>query len=115
MRRGPHGGPRGKEAKAQDFWGTTGRLFSYLRPWAWGMIFSIVLAIISVILSIVSPKILGQATMTIYQGIMKGYAQMKAGQHLTALPTVLFASCQMAIRRCWMNQRPIFPRVSGSC
>ena len=47
MRRGPHGGPRGKEAKAQDFWGTTGRLFSYLRPWAWGMIFSIVLAIIS--------------------------------------------------------------------
>ena len=86
MRRGPHGGPRGKGAKAQDFWGTTGRLFSYLRPWAWGMIFSIVLAIISVILSIVSPKILGQATTTIYQGIMKGYAQMKAGQHLTALP-----------------------------
>lgn len=86
MRRGSHGGPRGKGAKAQDFWGTTGRLFSYLRPWAWGMIFSIVLAIISVILSIVSPKILGQATTTIYQGIMKGYAQMKTGQHLTALP-----------------------------
>ena len=42
--------------------------------------FSIVLAIISVILSIVSPKILGQATTTIYQGIMKGYAQMKAGR-----------------------------------
>ncbi|MGN1335870.1 MAG: ABC transporter ATP-binding protein, partial [Limosilactobacillus mucosae] len=86
MRRGPHGGPRGKAAKAQDFWGTTGRLVSYLRPWAWGMIASIILAIISVVLSIISPKILGQATTTIYEGMMKGYAQMKAGHHLSALP-----------------------------
>lgn len=79
-------GPRGKAAKAQDFWGTTGRLVSYLRPWAWGMIASIILAIISVVLSIISPKILGQATTTIYEGMMKGYAQMKAGYHLSALP-----------------------------
>lgn len=77
---------RGKGDKAQDFWGTTRRLISYLRPWALGMIISIILAIISVILSIVSPKILGQATTTIYDGILKGYAQMKAGQHLTSLP-----------------------------
>lgn len=64
-----HNGPqRGKPAKATHFWPTTKRLISYLGPWKWGVIVSVIMAIISVVLSIMAPKILGEATTTIYDG-----------------------------------------------
>lgn len=75
-----------KTRKAKNFWPTTKRLIDYLRPWKAGVIFSIFLAIVSVILSIIAPKILGEATTIIYNGVMKGYAAIKAGHHLTTLP-----------------------------
>ena len=80
-----HRGPR-KISKAKHFWPTTKRLIAYLRPWKLGVIFSIILAITSVILSIVAPKILGEATTVIYNGVMTGYHQMRLGHHLTSLP-----------------------------
>ncbi|MCC4501680.1 ABC transporter ATP-binding protein [Limosilactobacillus reuteri] len=80
-----HRGPRVPE-QAQHFWPTTKRLIAYLRPWRVGVIVSILLAIISVILSILAPKILGEATTIIYDGMLKGYAEMKAGAHLSTLP-----------------------------
>ncbi len=81
-----HNGPRGRVKKAQHFWPTTKRLFAYLKPWRFGVIISIILAIISVVLSILAPKILGEATTIIYNGVMRGYAEMKQGVHLTSLP-----------------------------
>ncbi|MBB1123064.1 ABC transporter ATP-binding protein [Limosilactobacillus albertensis] len=78
-------GPRVPE-QAQHFWPTTKRLIAYLRPWRVGVIVSIVLAIVSVILSILAPKILGEATTIIYDGMLKGYAEMKPGTHLSTLP-----------------------------
>lgn len=78
-------GPRVPE-QAQHFWLTTKRLIAYLRPWRVGVIFSILLAVISVILSILAPKILGEATTIIYDGMLKEYAEMKAGAHLSTLP-----------------------------
>ncbi|HJE27513.1 ABC transporter ATP-binding protein [Limosilactobacillus pontis] len=75
-----------KTRKAKQFWPTTKRLIDYLRPWKVGVIFSILLAIVSVILSIIAPKILGEATTIIYNGVMRGYAAIKAGHHLTRLP-----------------------------
>lgn len=80
-----HRGPRVPE-QAQHFWPTTKRLIAYLRPWRVGVIVSILLAVISVILSILAPKILGEATTIIYNGMIKGYAEMKAGAHLNTLP-----------------------------
>lgn len=80
-----HRGPR-KISKPKNFWPTTKRLFAYLNPWKFGVIFSIALAIASVILSIIAPKILGEATTVIYNGVMKGYQEIKAGQHLTSFP-----------------------------
>lgn len=79
---------RGPQVPEQDqhFWPTTKRLIAYLRPWRVGVIVSILLAIISVILSILAPKILGEATTIIYDGMLKGYAEMKAGAHLSTLP-----------------------------
>nr|AAY86875.1 lr1399 [Limosilactobacillus reuteri] len=81
MRRGPQ-----VPEQAQHFWPTTKRLIAYLRPWRVGVIVSILLAVISVILSILAPKILGEATTIIYDGMLKGYAEMKAGAHLSTLP-----------------------------
>ncbi len=80
-----HRGPRVPE-QAQHFWPTIKRLIAYLRPWRVGVIVSILLAVISVILSILAPKILGEATTIIYDGMLKGYAEMKAGAHLSTLP-----------------------------
>ena len=77
---------RGRSAKATHFWPTTKRLIAYLAPWKWGVIISIIMAICSVILSILAPKILGEATTTIYNGVLKGYQEMKAGVHLKSLP-----------------------------
>ena len=78
-------GPRVPE-QAQHFWPTTKRLIAYLRLWRVGVIVSIFLAIVSVILSILAPKILGEATTIIYNGMLKGYAEMRAGAHLHTLP-----------------------------
>ena len=80
-----HRGPRVPE-QAQHFWPTIKRLIAYLRPWRVGVIVSILLAVISVILSLLAPKILGEATTIIYDGMLKGYAEMKAGAHLSTLP-----------------------------
>lgn len=72
--------------KAQHFWPSTKRLLMYLKPWWGGVLLSIILAIAAVLLSIVAPKVLGDATTTIYNGIMKGYRMMQAGQTVHQLP-----------------------------
>lgn len=81
MRRAPI-----KVEKAQRFWPTLKRLVAYLHPWKLGVAFAVFLAIISVLFSIVAPKILGEATTIIYDGVIKGHAAMRAGHHLTTLP-----------------------------
>ncbi|WP_283587262.1 ABC transporter ATP-binding protein [Limosilactobacillus viscerum] len=94
--RSVHRGPR-KINKPKQFWPTTKRLFAYLSPWKFGVTFSIILAIASVILSIVAPKILGEATTVIYNGVMKGYREIKAGQHLTSFPIDFHRIIQIGI------------------
>ncbi len=61
------------------------------------MVLSIILAITSVILSIIAPKILGEATTVIYNGVMKGYHEMRMGQHLTSLPIDFHRILQIGI------------------
>ena len=70
----PHLRQRSKAEQAQNFWGTTWRLLRYLKPWHWLLFFSIIFAIASVIFSVSAPKILGEATTTIYAGVKKGRA-----------------------------------------
>lgn len=81
-----HNRHRGPAEKAVDFWPTAKRLLTYLKPWRWAMLFAVVMAIGSVVTSIIAPKILGEATTTIYDGLMKGYAQLKAGQAVAKMP-----------------------------
>ena len=49
------------------------------------------------ILSIIAPKILGEATTVIYNGVMKGYHEMRMGQHLTSLPIDFHRILQIGI------------------
>ncbi|RRG09094.1 MAG: ABC transporter ATP-binding protein [Lactobacillus sp.] len=79
-------GPKGVVDTPHNFWKTTARLFRYMNKWIPGIVLSIILAGVSVILSINAPKILGKATTEIFSGVMKGYREMKMGMHVSKLP-----------------------------
>ncbi|MCP0887310.1 ABC transporter ATP-binding protein/permease [Ligilactobacillus sp. WILCCON 0076] len=84
---GPHGHNVGKKQKgAKNFWKTLNRLIKFMNPWKWSFIIVFIFAIGSVIFQIKAPKILGKATTVIYDGIIKGYQEIKLGQHLTSYP-----------------------------
>jgi ATP-binding cassette subfamily B protein len=55
--------------KPVKFWATIFRLFSYMERDKWGVIFSLIIAAVSVILSVQAPKILGTATTTVADGL----------------------------------------------
>jgi ATP-binding cassette subfamily B protein len=70
---GPMGGGRGMlrgGEKARDFRGTMTRLLHELRPYRVSIIVALVFAVASTIFSIVGPKILGQATTKLFEGIV---------------------------------------------
>ncbi|MDD4171122.1 MAG: ABC transporter ATP-binding protein [Syntrophomonas sp.] len=71
--RGPAGGMMTPAEKAQDFKGTLRRLIGYLQPRRWHLIAVIVFAVLSTIFSILSPKIMGQATTKLFEGLMMKY------------------------------------------
>ncbi|AUJ32532.1 MAG: ABC transporter ATP-binding protein [Liquorilactobacillus nagelii] len=86
----PQHGPAaniGKEVeKPKNFWQTTWRLCKYMAPWKWFLFIVFAFAIGSVIFQIISPKILGEATTTIFNGLLVGYRKIKVGQHLSRFP-----------------------------
>ena len=70
---GPMGGPDGKAPvqKAKDFKGTTKKLIkNYLAKYKIALIIVIIFAIGSTIFTIVGPKILGNATTEIFNGLV---------------------------------------------
>lgn len=77
--RGPMGpgiGPMGALGmpvqKAKNFKGTLRRLLAYLKPQRMKLIFVFFMAVLSTVFSIVSPKLMGNATTEIFEGIMGG-------------------------------------------
>ena len=70
----PRGGPMGTMGrpveKAKNFKGTLKRLLVYLRPRSFQLVAVIIFAILSTIFNIVSPKIMGQATTKLFEGLM---------------------------------------------
>lgn len=73
-RRGPigHGGPMAmmKGESARDFKGTMRKLIQYLGAYKLAILVVILFAIASTIFSIAGPKILGQATTKLFEGVM---------------------------------------------
>ncbi|MEO8285155.1 MAG: ABC transporter ATP-binding protein [Chloroflexota bacterium] len=72
--RGPGGGMMGMPVqKAKDFRGTTKRLLAYLRPYRLQLIIVVLTAILSTVFSIVGPKIMGEATTKLFEGLIAKY------------------------------------------
>jgi ATP-binding cassette, subfamily B, multidrug efflux pump len=73
-RGGPMGGPFGGMGmpveKAKDFRGAARRLLGYLRPHRGALMAVLLMAILSQVFSILGPKILGQATTKLFEGLM---------------------------------------------
>ena len=72
---GPGGGPmgsfaRGPVVKAKDFKGTLKRLLNYLKPQRISFILVFIFAILDTIFTIVGPKISGEATTKLFEGLM---------------------------------------------
>ena len=69
--RGPMGhGPAGVVEKADDFRGTMSKLIEYLGQHRLSLVIVLIFAIASTIFMIVGPKILGQATTLVFEGII---------------------------------------------
>ncbi|MNW42112.1 putative ABC transporter ATP-binding protein [compost metagenome] len=66
---GPHGAGRVVE-KAKDFKGTLKRLIQYLKPHKYQLLSVLFMAIISTVFSIFSPKVMGEATTKLFEGIV---------------------------------------------
>ncbi|MGZ7442512.1 ABC transporter ATP-binding protein [Paenibacillus sp. TH7-28] len=69
------GGPGGPgmsmpAEKAKDFKGTLKRLIRYLRPHKYQLTAVLIMAVLSTVFSIVSPKVMGKATTKLFEGIM---------------------------------------------
>ena len=67
---GPFGGPGLPPEKAKDFRGSFGRLIGTLRPEAPKILLVILLAILSVTASVIGPKMLGNATDILFEGVI---------------------------------------------
>lgn len=90
---GGHGGPMGHGmvlggAKAKDFKGSMKRLLSYLKPMFPRLILIFVLAGLSTLFAVASPKILGSATNTIVEGVAR-ITSGTGGIDFTALSKIL--------------------------
>lgn len=75
-----------RRRKPKNFWKTVRRLIRYLSTRLFAIILVFVLAIGAVIFQIQTPKVLGQATTEIFNGVMAGVKQMKAGADITRFP-----------------------------
>lgn len=73
MGHGPHG-PMGTGEKAKNFKGTMTRLIRYLQPFWIPMILCILFSVLSTIFTIIGPKILGNATTKLAEGIVAKYS-----------------------------------------
>ncbi|GAA3016287.1 ABC transporter ATP-binding protein [Tetragenococcus solitarius] len=75
-----------RRRKPKNFWKTVRRLIRYLSTRLFAIILVFVLAIGAVVFQIQTPKVLGQATTEIFNGVMAGVKQMKAGADISRFP-----------------------------
>lgn len=90
-RRGPMGrGPvMASGEKAKDFKGTLKKLLAYLKPHRVAVTFVVIFAIASTVFNIVGPKILGQATTKIFEGVMDMIANTGNGIDFGGIAKIL--------------------------
>lgn len=106
-RPGGHGGPMGHGmvlggAKAKDFKGSMKRLLNYLKPMFPRLILIFVLAGLSTLFAVASPKILGSATNTIVEGVAR-ITSGTGGIDFTALSKILMLLAGFYILSAFFN------------
>lgn len=91
VRMGRGGGPMAMMPgeKARDFKGTMKQLIDFLGKYKWLILLSFVLAAASTVFSIVGPKILGQATTIIYEGVIGKFNGNGTGIDFAAISAIL--------------------------
>ena len=87
--RGPKGPLMGSVSKAKDFKGTLKKLIKYLSTYKVSLILVIIFAIGSAIFSIIGPKILGQATTEIFNGLVGKVMGTTAGINFGKIAGIL--------------------------
>jgi ATP-binding cassette, subfamily B, multidrug efflux pump len=70
MHRGPFGGAGMPAEKSMNFWPSAKRLLGRLRPHRIGLAFVFVLTVLSVGFSVIGPKLLGEGTNLIFEGVI---------------------------------------------
>jgi ATP-binding cassette subfamily B multidrug efflux pump len=85
----PHGGIPMMGEKAQDFRGTMAKLIAYLREYQLSILIVLVFAIASTVFSIVGPKLLGNATTAIFEGVMGQIAGTSSGIDFTYIGNII--------------------------
>ncbi len=87
--KGPGGMGKGHmgigQEKAKDFKGTMKKLLNYLRPYKFAILLVIVFAIGSSVFNIVGPKILGNATTKIFEGLVSKVSNSGGGIDFDAI------------------------------
>ncbi|MBC7812166.1 MAG: ABC transporter ATP-binding protein, partial [Burkholderiales bacterium] len=75
--------------KARNFKGTMGRLLAYMRDYQLSLVVVLVFAIASTIFSVVGPKILGQATTKLFEGVVGQMSGSTAGIDFTYIGNII--------------------------
>lgn len=70
----------GRRYKPKNFWSTLGRFIKYMASWKWTFLLIIVMIILATTFQIVSPRILGQATTLITDGVSNGLKNVDGQQ-----------------------------------
>lgn len=98
-----------KKQRPVNFWATIFRLFRYMGRERWGVIFSLIIAAVSVTLSVQAPKILGEATTLIFAGVTKhtGIDFQALAKILTTVATIYLISFVFGVL-----QQQIMTRIS---
>jgi ATP-binding cassette subfamily B protein len=93
------GGPMAmmKGDSAHDFKGAMLKLIAYLGPHKWVTLIVLVLAMASTVFSIFGPKILGQATTTLFEGVMGQIAGTSSGIDFDTIGRILLTALGLYI------------------
>lgn len=86
---GPMGG-MGASEKPKDFKGTIKKLLKYLSKYKMAIVIVILFAIISTIFAIIGPKILGNATTIIFEGVMNIIADNGIGMDFDGIKEIIY-------------------------
>ena len=89
--------------KAKNFKGTMKQLINYLGKYQWLILVVLLLAAASTVFSIFGPKILGQATTLIYEGVVENITGTGAGIDLDAIGAILIRVLLLYVLSAFLN------------